>query len=360
MSSSLRKPPAKVILIALISAFTLSIHYHLFPFLDWPTLISRRLCYIPILLGALWFGLRGGIIVSAVISLAVTPLVIHHTGPFWSSMDLTEIFFYVGIGAMTGYLVDRREKAFRKSELLGNKLEESEHMVYLGQMASGVAHEIRTPLGSIQGVAEIIGEDYPQDHPRRPFFDILTQEIERLQGVVHDFLDLGRPIRIEPVDTDLAESTSDCFTTVSKHAEEKDIMLKSEIEKNLSIFADPSRLHQVLTNLVMNAVQLSPHESEVHLRASSNKGGTLIQIDDSGPGLPTGEEDKIFEPFFTSRKYGTGLGLAIVSRVVLAHGGWIKAQNRDGGGARFTLWFPSEKNAASHPGETDNLERSTQ
>lgn len=350
----LKRPAVKIALIVLIATFTLSLHYMIFPYPDWLHLLHRRLCYIPILLGALWFGLRGGVSVSVAISLATLPIILRTAGPPWGNRDLVEAVFYIIIGLMTGFLVERRDREQARSERLGQKLEESEHMAFLGQMASGVAHEIRTPLGSIQGVAEIIGEDYPPEHVRRPFYDILMQEVDRLQGVVHDFLDLGRPVTVEPAETELEALVDDCFRSMEKPAAERGVRFEPEVEAGCRVFADPARLYQVLTNLVRNAVQFSPDGSSVRLRASSQTGGVLFELEDSGPGLPAGEEDRIFEPFFTSRRNGSGLGLAIADRVVQAHGGWIRAENREHGGARFTLWLPFSGKTSADCGEKDN------
>jgi signal transduction histidine kinase len=329
----------KIVLVAVIVAFTLSLHYMVLPYPPWVHLIHRRLCYIPILLAGLWFGFRGGIIVSSIISLATLPLVFIYPRPFWSNQDLIEITFYMGLGILTGVLVDRKDAERARREALQEKLRDSERLASLGRMASGIAHEVRTPLGSIQGVAEILAEDYPADHPRRPFFDILTQEIDRLKKVVKDFLDLSRPIKVEPTALHPYDVVGACFQSLKGPADEKGVRLEHVPKGNCRVFADASRMHQVLTNLVRNGIQFSPEGGAVEVRTEARKDGCLLVVEDGGPGLPE-ESERIFEPFFTSRKDGTGLGLALVTQIVHAHGGWIKAENRAEKGARFTVWLP--------------------
>ncbi len=329
----------KILLIAVIVAFTLSLHYMVLPYPPWVHLIHRRLCYIPILLGGLWFGFRGGIIVSAIISVATLPLALIYSGPFWGNQDLIEVTFYLGLGILTGVLVDRKEAERGRREALQEKLRDSERLASLGRMASGIAHEVRTPLGSIQGVAEILAEDYPVEHPRRPFFDILNQEIDRLKKVVNDFLDLSRPIKVEPIALHPHDVVGACFQSLQGLAEKKGVKLVHASKGNCKVHADGARMHQVLTNLVRNGIQFSSEGGVVEVRTEARKDGCLVIVEDAGPGLPE-ESERIFEPFFTSRKDGTGLGLALVSQIVHAHGGWIKAENRAEKGARFTVWLP--------------------
>ncbi len=342
----------KVVLVAVIVAFTLSLHYMVLPFPPWVHLIHRRLCYIPILLAGLWFGFRGGVIVSSIISLATLPLVFIYPRPFWSNQDLIEITFYMGLGILTGVLVDRKDAERARREALQEKLRDSERLASLGRMASGIAHEVRTPLGSIQGVAEILAEDYPPEHPRRPFFDILTQEIERLKKVVKDFLDLSRPITLEPAALYPAEVVASCFQSLKGPADEKGVRLEHASKGNCRVFADASRMHQVLTNLVRNAIQFAQDGGRVVVHTEARRDGCLMTVEDDGCGLPR-EEDRIFEPFFTSRKDGTGLGLALVSQIVQAHGGWVKAENRREGGARFSVWLPGRPSEEEPQPEND-------
>ena len=344
----------KIALITAMTLGTLSLHYMLFPFPHWIHGLHRRLCYLPILLGGLWFGLPGGLAVSVIISAAVVPLALHQGVPFWENQDLLEIVFYLSLGILTGFLVDRREAERERRERLQASLAESRRLAALGQMAAGIAHEIRTPLGSIQGAAEILAEDYPTDHPRRPFHAILIQETRRLGSVVQDFLDLGRPIALERTPVEVAQAMKACVDSLGPAAKERSVILEISLPQACRIQADGHRLHQALTNIVRNAIQVSPAGSAVQIRATPQGGGCLFVAEDRGAGLPPGEEENVFEPFFTRRREGTGLGLALVRQIASAHGGWVRAANREGGGARFELWIPGTVEDRGRDGDASN------
>lgn len=328
-------------LVLLLTVFTLSLHYMVLPFPHWVHLIHRRLCYVPILLGGLWFGTRGGLGFGLLISAATLPLALRFPGPPWDNQDLIEIAFYVGLGLMAGFLVDRRESERTRALDLSRRLESSERLASMGRMASGVAHEVRTPLGSIQGAAEILAEDFPEGHPRRPFYDILQEEIGRLKRVVEDFLDLGRPIPLEPQTVQAAQAVREVFQSLGSEAAKAEVRLLCEVPEAFTVRADPHRFHQALANLVLNGVQASPRGSSVKVRAARAPGTRTVFVEDEGVGLPGGDEGRLFEPFFTRRKEGTGLGLALVKQIAQAHGGSVEARTRAGGGSVFALSLPS-------------------
>lgn len=333
----------KLALLILLTAGTLSLHYMLFPFPHWIHSLHRRICYVPILLGGLWFGLRGGLAVSVVISAAILPLAVGQGLPLWNNQDFIEILFYVGLGVLTGVLVDRREAERRHREKLQEDMAENRRLAALGQMAAGIAHEIRTPLGSIQGATEIIERDLPPEHPRRRFWVILQQESSRLNMVVQDFLDLGRPPGVEPKRVDARAAIDDSVRSLQGLAGQRGVTVEVEAPRPFEILADSQRLYQALTNLVRNAIQVSPSGGVVRIMgAAAGGGGVMIAVEDEGPGLPPGEEERVFEPFFSRRKDGTGLGLALVQQILHAHGGRVEGVTRTGGGARFVLHFPGK------------------
>ncbi|MGC8722872.1 MAG: ATP-binding protein [Acidobacteriota bacterium] len=330
----------RILILVLMASFTLSLHYMLFPMPHWLHLLHRRLCYVPILLGGLWFGLAGGSGVALVISSATLPLALMNHGPLWTNEDLIEITFYLGLGILTGVLVDKRERERSNAERLQQQLERSERQAALGRLASGVAHEVRTPLGSIQGAAEILAEDFPEGHPKKAFLDILLAEVDRLKAVVQEFLDLGRPITVEPEELGAKNIAEACRNSLLAFAEGTGVRVHLRVPANCRVWADPFRLHQALTNLLRNAIQASARGGRVHISAWMAGEGCLFAVEDEGSGLPLGEEGRLFEPFFTKRKDGTGLGLALTRQIAEAHGGWVKGENRPEGGARFSLWLP--------------------
>jgi len=330
----------RILLLAVLTALTLSLHYAVLPLPHWVHLVHRRLCYVPILLAGLWFGVLGGVGLAAAISLATLPLVLGHRGPLAANEDLVEIVFYLVLGLLVGLLTDLREDERGRAEALRARLADQERLAALGRMAAGVAHEVRTPLGSIQGVAEILEEDFPPAHPRRPFFEILVKESRRLKTVVDDFLDLGRPLEIRRVPLSVVSAVEEARESLRGEAEEKEVRFEVEVEGAPVAGADPSRFHQILTNLLRNAIEASPPGGVVRITAAERGGSLLLAVEDGGPGLAEGEAERLFEPFYTKGKKGTGLGLALVRRIAEAHGGEVRGENRPEGGARFSVRLP--------------------
>ena len=337
----------RALIVLAVVLFTLSLHYMILPMpTTWhqmlhTTDLHRRLCYIPIILGALWFGLRGGLVTAAAISTAVLPLALRFQGPLASNPDFVEILFYLAIGTLAGTLVDLKDRERSKKERLELDLASAERMAALGRASAGIAHEIRTPLGSIQGAAEILAEDYPSGHVRRPFFDILLEECRRLGRVVDDFLDLGRTITLQQAPTAIDLLVEGAVGAVKGPADQKGVKVKASVRgADGTLSLDAHRMHQALVNLLRNAIQASPAGGEVFVGVRSESGATVFEVADEGPGLPEDDLERIFEPFFTRRKDGTGLGLPLARQVAAAHGGSLAAANRSVGGAVFTLRIP--------------------
>lgn len=219
-------------------------------------------------------------------------------------------------------------------------LERRNRLAALGEMAAGMAHEIRNPLGGIQLYASMLAADVadrPQSHE-------LAQKIggcvRKLEGLVSRVLHYAREMRVHIVECDLANVVDDALSLAGGAIVEKLIKISTRGPSSLIVFADPLLLGQALLNLILNAVQASQSGGAVVVEfASEAEDGKQfrIAVEDSGPGIRPEIMDKIFDPFFTTKDEGTGLGLAIVHRVVEAHEGTICAFNREGGGARFEI-----------------------
>ncbi len=349
----MKRPLTQMGIVAAILALTLSLHYQILPLPEGLHHVlhagdlHRRLCYVPIILGALWFGLRGGLAVAAVLAAAVAPLAWRFEGPLFSNPDFVETLFYLALGLLTGLLVTAKERERRNKERLERELAASERLAALGRASAGIAHEVRTPLGSLQGATEILGEDFPEGHPRRAFYDILVKECRRLGRVVDDFLDLGRPLVLLPRECRVAELLGHASDGARLLAEERKVSLEMVPGgAPETVVADPDRVTQALVNLLRNAIQASPEASSVTLTCSQSAGRVEFTVSDAGPGIPEGDEERIFEPFFTGRREGTGLGLPLARQVAHAHGGTLVGRNGPGGGARFTLALPLRREGA--------------
>ncbi len=232
------------------------------------------------------------------------------------------------------------------------RLNQSEKLVALGEMAASIAHEIKNPLVSIGGFARRLHKKIPDDTREKNYSRIITKEIERLEGIVNNVLALSRPETDNFTPTDLnqlARETRDLFTRELKNG---NIEFKLQLAPDLEpVECDGNQIKQVLVNLVNNSIQaLSeiPDEAPKFIRLrtasyceiESRRRYALIEVEDNGGGIPEKVIHDIFNPFFTTKHSGTGLGLPICYRIMLNHGGDIHFHNRVGTGVRMVATLP--------------------
>jgi signal transduction histidine kinase len=231
---------------------------------------------------------------------------------------------------------------------LYDRMRERDRLAALGEMAAGLAHEIRNPLGAIKGAAQCLdpGQHTGEDGE---FLEVIVEEVNRLNGVVTQFLDYARPMKQSFGPTDLNEVVTRTVKLVVNEVP-KDVELKVELAETLpKVSADAEQLKQVLINLVQNAVQaLLPGGGKISLRTfgperfSDFRGSDWVQLEvvDDGPGIPADQQEHIFVPFYTTKQKGTGLGLAICQRIVKNHGGSISVQSKSSEGTSFVIRLP--------------------
>ncbi|WP_163870426.1 ATP-binding protein [Myxococcus eversor] len=234
---------------------------------------------------------------------------------------------------------------------LYEKIRERDRLAALGEMAAGLAHEIRNPLGAIKGAAQCL------DPMRLPgedgeFLEVIVEEVNRLNGVVTAFLDYARPMKQSFGPTDLNEVVTRTMRLIQNDVP-SNVQLAVELDLLLPrADGDAEQLKQVLINLVQNAVQaLDTREGRITVRTEKperfgefrNAGGEVLEVrvSDTGPGIPTDQQPHIFVPFFTTKQKGTGLGLAICQRIVKNHGGSISVQSKASEGTTFIIRLPA-------------------
>lgn len=222
----------------------------------------------------------------------------------------------------------------------------AEQLAWVGQMAAGIAHEIRNPLMAIKLLVQTAA-DRPDGSSLRPRdFQVLEEEIVRLEAIVSGFLDFARPPRPDPRPVDMVELAHHVADGIRPRADLQGVAIHvEEPPEPVIASADPNQLRQVLLNLVINALDAQPRGGAVRIAASLERGSArepqlVIAVADDGPGIPPGVGEKLFEPFFSTKESGLGLGLSICRRIVEAHGGTIFASSSASGGAIFTLRFP--------------------
>lgn len=222
------------------------------------------------------------------------------------------------------------------------ELELRRRLSALGELAAGVAHEVRNPLGAIQLYSNLLRKqcDEEQFAPARRLVEKIQAGVQAIDAVVQDTLALA------PRGRDLArcvvtEMVGQAREAALKVLTQRDVRLELSIkDERLSVHADPTGLQRVLTNLIVNAAEAGPTGSTVSVTVTTDAARVSIAVADEGAGLSDEVLDRIFDPFFTTKPNGTGLGLTIAHRLIEAYGGQLTAGNRPTGGAEFVIVLP--------------------
>lgn len=228
-------------------------------------------------------------------------------------------------------------------ERLSRELEESRRLASLGAFAAAIAHDIRTPLTSIQMNVQILRTRAQLSDADREYLDIAQDEIARLTRSVGEILEFARPLSLRAATEDLREFVEDVARSVQALYAERGVTLRvtHEGEGPWTARFDEGRLRKALINLLDNAVDASARGQTVTLRAASTPQGPTLRVEDEGRGIAEEDLTRVFDPFFTTRPDGTGLGLAIAQKIVRAHGGELSVESAPGEGSRFTIALPA-------------------
>jgi signal transduction histidine kinase len=320
---------------------------------------------VPIVLGGLWFALRGGLGTAISASILYAPHVVFQWGHHPSSRpeQYLEIFLYNVIGFLTGFLSQRETEQKLRYQKTAEHLEDSygklraqadlileieeqlrraDRLSALGELAAGMAHEIRNPLGSIRGTAEILRDGIDPADRRHEFAGILIKEVDRLNRVVQDFLDFARPAPVERGQVDINEALQELLVLTRQQAVKSGVRVELAPGELPPVPGDREQLKQAFLNLILNALQAMPAGGDLTIGTAHHNGEVRVRFADTGQGIPPESLEKIFNPFFTTRREGTGLGLAITHRIVQGHGGRIEVASRIGEGTVFTMTLPVE------------------
>jgi len=221
------------------------------------------------------------------------------------------------------------------------ELERRRRLAALGELAAGVAHEVRNPLGAIQLYSERLRSQCGGLNGAAELIEKIESGIQAIDCVVQDALSLT-PRGDKPVPCRVAELMNSARDLTVGALRGRGVRLSCRYDDDdLSVSVDVAAIRRVMVNLIMNAADASPPGGEVRLHVGASDGTSLrIEVIDEGSGLSDEALERIFDPFFTTKEHGTGLGLTIAHRVVEAHGGALTARNREAGGAEFTIELP--------------------
>jgi PAS domain S-box-containing protein len=221
------------------------------------------------------------------------------------------------------------------------RLQQADQLMALGTVTAGVAHEIRNPLASLRGLAELLGRDLPAGDHRRRYVDTMLESIDRLNRLIEDLLLFSAPRAAEVDDLDLPRTLAETATLAQVGVGERPVLVQYTPPAHpLFVRGSRERLIQVLTNIVMNATQATPDGGVVTIRAGERDGFAVVDVHNTGSFIPAAVRRQLFVPFFTTKPTGTGLGLAIARQIVTSMDGRIEVDSDEERGTTFTVELP--------------------
>jgi PAS domain S-box-containing protein len=226
-------------------------------------------------------------------------------------------------------VVELRERLFLKDNL-----------ARLGEMVAGIAHEFRNGLATIMGNAKLLQGH--TDAESSEIVDALLEESQSLSRIVSEFLQFARPEPIQFETVDLGELLDELTGELRSRADEAGVRLRF-VKRSVRLEGDEQLLRKAFSNLVVNAIEsvaaTATEDGEVRIELAEHDGAAVIEVSDNGPGVPEGERDRIFTPFYTGKAHGTGLGLSVVQKIVVSHNGTVELEDADEG-ASFVVRLP--------------------
>jgi two-component system, NtrC family, sensor histidine kinase PilS len=242
----------------------------------------------------------------------------------------------------------------------------------VGRLSAAIAHEIRNPLASISGSIQLLRAELVLDAPNQRLMEIVAREIERLNSIITDFLAYARPRPLQYADIDIHKLISGTLDLLRNGLPEGSVVaMRTEFMSPIATIAiDPQGIRQVLWNLCLNALEAMSHQGTLTVRTTLQESietpprshiesltvtqGLLMEVIDTGPGMPLEVKEKVFEPFYSTKDGGSGLGLATVERIIYNHKGRVEVDSRLGHGTTVRIYLPflpSTDTASTDAGE---------
>ena len=249
------------------------------------------------------------------------------------------------LGRNFNHMVEQlRENRAEIERLHRTQMSRAEHMATLGEMATGLAHEIRNPLAGIAGVIEIIGRDLPPTSPARSVVKDVRQEISRINRIVTDLLQTARPHPPKVRKSDLNTTVEHAVMLGRQQALSKSIEITLRKDPSLpEVEHDSDQIHQVMLNLLLNSLQAIEVNGKIAVTVERQSDKAIIEVADNGRGISPDHLPNIFRPFYTTKGDGTGLGLSLARRIVEDHQGRIEVSSTIGKGTIFAVILPLQR-----------------
>lgn len=241
-------------------------------------------------------------------------------------------------GLYLAEITDESEKIYMKK-----RLDQSESLRTLGQLAAGIAHEIRNPMTSLKGFTQLLTQNATEDAKR--YLTVINDEINKMEEILTQFLELSKPSKSKFNAINVEDTILEVVNFMAPQALLKSINLNvtSQINKECQVFGDSQLLKQVFINAIKNGIEAMPIGGDIHITISNKLGNFVsISVSDQGHGIEDEHINKIFQPFFTTKPTGTGLGLSHVYKVIEEHGGTIEIKSLVGEGTTFDFILPCQ------------------
>ena len=249
-----------------------------------------------------------------------------------------------GLAIENARLNDFIEKTNQELKTVREQLLESEKLTALGEMAAGMAHEIRNPLVSIGGFVRRLNKKFQGDAQVQTYFQVIITEVERLEKTLNEILDFSQDTRGRFREEDLNRIVEEALNLIRRELEASRVIVQKEWTPVPKVYCDERQIRHVFYNLLLNALQAMPQGGVLTIRTSAGKGPdqpwVIGEISDTGGGIPPELIHNIFNPFFTTKASGSGLGLSIVHKIITRHYGEVDIDNRPGDGVSFLVKLP--------------------
>jgi len=262
-----------------------------------------------------------------------------------AGLAIHNAFMYQELKTFSRQMEEKIQKTTADLSKTEAQLIRSEKLAALGQLAAGIAHEIRNPLTSINILIHSLTENVPSGIPQKEDLKVIEEEIHRINEIVDQFLRFAKPAPPLLKKADVISIFEETLQLLRPQIEKQGIVIQKEFQPLPPILMDREQMKQVILNLLLNAVQAMPKGGHLSVKGHIPKGDRWIKlsIQDSGVGISGEDINKLFDPFFSAKEGGMGLGLSIAHRIIDQHHGKIEVESSPGEGTLFTVWLPIHK-----------------
>lgn len=237
--------------------------------------------------------------------------------------------------------INKMAISLAEKERLEYEMQRSEKLASLGRLVTGVAHELRNPIGVVKATVQVMESEYRDIGDLKEFTTVIKEQVDRQNRVIQELLDFGRPSKQIAQPVNINSLMEKVLTFTSPMLRQHNILLDVRFDNNLPlVLIDPSKINQVFVNMILNAIQATPEGGRLFIETGAEDQFILIKFRDTGLGIELEQLSRIFDPFYTTKDTGTGLGLSICHQIIKSHNGNIQVSSTPGEGTAFTVMLP--------------------